>query len=187
MITNNQQSLLLCKHCTDFEEPLKQFQHNKIEHVEHKEINQIISLSDSTHYDAIASMEEVKITDQKDHRELQIQSPKGASSNTSSSISVGIQCSNTKNLHDMETQTEHNTLMHSSTQTDVELLDASVQATVINRSTTTQTSQSLDNGKHLNEHQQSTSYSDKLAVAQSTIVWQSLMIKILKINATTVS
>ena len=95
---------------------------------------------------------------------------------------MGVQCSRIKSIHDVETQTEqYPPLKHSSTQSDiVQLVDAGVQATTSSYPVMTQTL----NDKCLSEHQP-TSYADELSVAQSTIVWQSLMIKILEIDANT--
>ena len=125
------------------------------------------------------------MSDQQDHNELQVKSPKGKSLDTSSgSISVGVQCSMKESMHDMETQTEqYPPLKHSSTQSDlIQLVDAGVQATTSSSSFMTQT---LDDKYPPDDHQP-TNYADELAVAQSTIVWQSLMIKILEIDANTV-
>lgn len=124
----------------------------------------------------------MKILDELDHKELQRQLPKGKLSN--GSISVGIQCSS--KIESVGTQTKQDPLVkHSSTQSDtIQLVDTGVQATVTNNcSVTTQTDVLLDD-KYLIGHQP-TSYPDDLAAAQSTIVWQSLMIKALEINANT--
>ena len=168
---------------TDFEEPLNEFQHHAV-NINNKGINEnILCNHDSI---SIKQNEEVKttISDQQDHNDSQVGSPKGESLNNSSgSNSVGIQCSIIESLHDMGTQTEqYPSLKHSSTQSDiVQLVDAGVQTTTTNScSITTQT---LDD-KCPNEDQP-INYVDELAVAQSTIVWQSLMIKILKIDANT--
>lgn len=128
----------------------------------------------------------MKISDQQDHNELEVQSPKKVPSNTISSISVGIQCS--ESVCDVATQTKQQpVLKHSSTQSDsVQLVDTAVQASIANTSSSsvmTQTSELIDE-KCLNHHP-STSHPDDLAVAQSTIVWQSLMIKMLQIDAST--
>ena len=118
---------------------------------------------------------------QQDQNDSQVGSPKGEN-NSSESISVGVQCSMIDSLHDMGTQTEHyRSLKHSSTQSNImQLVDAGVQATTTSCSITTQT---LDD-KCLNEDQP-INYADELAMAQSTIVWQSLMIKILEVDANT--
>lgn len=137
--------------------------------------------NNSTHDNDNNSIEEMKISDK------QVQLPKGKYS--SNCRSVGVQCSKADNLHDMKTQTDQRPLMsHSSTQSDtVQLVDAAVQSVMIsNSSTMTQTSP-LPNDKCLDDHKQLANHSDDLAVAQSIIVWQSLMIKILEINANTTS
>ena len=121
--------------------------------------------------------EEVKTSNQQDHKE---QSPEGASLSTFiGTTSVGVQCDNIKSLHDMETQTEWYPLMkHSSTQTDVaEMVDSEVQAATNNCSVMTQT---ID--MNPTDHPP-INFADKLAEAQNIIVWQSLMIKILEVDA----
>lgn len=164
---------------TDFEEPLNEFQHHA---VNMKGTNEnILYNHDSI---SIKQTEEVKITsNQPDHNDSQVGSPKGESLNNSSgSISMGVQYSMIESLHDMGTQTErYPSLKHSSTQSDImQLVDAGVQATTSSCSITTQT----HDDKYLNEDQP-INYADELAVAQSIIVWQSLMIKILEIDANT--
>ena len=168
---------------TDFEEPLKQFQHYT---TNLKGISKTTNDENPvSNHDAILPCEEVKIPDQQDHDDLEEQSPKGIPSTTISSISVGIQCS--KTVCSVETQTEQKpVLKHSSTQCDtVQMMDTAVQAGITNTSSSvmTQTSEPVDD-KCLGDHTP-TSHSDDLAVAQSTIIWQSLMIKILQIDAST--
>lgn len=157
--------------------------------MESKEVDQTTNTENSllTHY--ITSVEEVRVRDQQDHKELlPVQSLEG---NTSGSISIGVQCdSNSSSLHDIETQTEQSSLLkHSSTQSDmVQLVDVAVQVTANDdddRSVMGRTSKIIHD-ECLSDHQQLIDSSpDDLAVAQSTIVWQSLMIKILEINANT--
>lgn len=151
---------------TDFEEPLKQFQR---------------ASQTTNNYDAVIPTEQVNTSDQQVKQELQVQSPKGETSYASTGvISVAVQCSS--NTDNKETQTKKDALLkHSSTQSDaVQLVDGAVQTTMNDCcSVMTQTSE-LDD-KCFSDHQ----LKDDLAVAQSTIVWQSLMIKILEINANT--
>ena len=122
-----------------------------------------------------------------ENQESQVRSPEGESLNTSSGhISVGVQCSKIESIHDMGIQTEqYPILKDSSTQSDiVQLVDTPVQATTSNCSVTTQTlDDECPNDRH--DHQLA-NYADALAEAQNTIVWQSLMIKILEIEANTV-
>ena len=171
-----------CIPITDFEEPLKQFQHYT---TNLKGINKTTNDNNVSNHDAILPCEEVKIPNQQDHDELEIQSPEGIPSNSISSISVGTQCS--ESVCDIGTQTEQwPVLKHSSTQSDpLQLVDNAVQVSIANTSSSVmmQTSELIDE-RSLNDHP-STNYPDDLAVAQSTIIWQSLMIKILQIDAST--
>ena len=160
--------------CIDHEEPLKQSQYHTAKFKGNDQTTYDKN-SNSTHDDSITPIEEVKMSDEQDCKVLSFEEEQD------SSISVGVQCSIAKKLHDVVTQTDYNSLLrHCSTQSDaVQLVDAASQANVTNNSIMTQ----LTDDKHLNDRQ----LTDDLAMAQSTIVWQSLMIKILKINTNTVS
>lgn len=125
-------------------------------------------------------LEEVNASDEQ-LQEPQIQSPNG---NSSANISE-VQCNKSEGVHDMGTQTEWYTLLkHSTTQSDpLQLMDVATMTNDVASkcSVMTQTSQPLDD-KCLSYHD-ANNYPDELAMAQSTIAWQSLMIKVLQIHA----
>ena len=178
----------------DFEEPFQYAQENKTEHVA-----TVVDKLPFNHYTPPVEEQEIlnegtskeqpvwlpKYEEQLVHlpnatgRSQDLTTPKEQSRESSSntpSRSVGIQCNRTVDISDMGTQTI-GSVFDARTQTEM----------VTTKSITTDTSDLLPNDQpshSLNQSSNSnTNTDDRLALAQSTIVWQSLMIKLLKIDA----
>jgi len=169
---------------TDFEEPLQHTLEHKIQHVAtvaDKLPNNLYvpPVNESHNKECVQqpmSTEQPKeqLVHLHEFKKLSTK-PKEQSSeipSCTSSTSVGIQC-NRIDVNEMGTQATDKT---------TSLSDAGTQT--ISKSTMTGTNDLLLQLPHLPDQSSSTtSTGDRLALAQSIIVWQSLMIKLLKVDA----
>jgi len=182
-------SILCSTLVTDFEEPLQHRQeHNVTSTADKLPINLYVSpvekLENKEYVYLLKSAEQPKeqlVHLHESKKQLVcLSKPKEQSSELLSNTSVGIQCNRIVNVSEMSTQTSGKAtlLLNSGTQTEI----------VVSKSAMTDTDDLLllpnDQPSHSPDQSNSTTRTDDhLALAQSTIVWQSLMIKLLKIDA----